>query len=205
MPRNMTTAMATALCAPVLRPALLCSMQFAVSTVYVWTGIGPLTWDAMTFTGVGDLGTISTISEGSAVEAHNVTIELSSIPSDMMGEVLNETRILGTVNVWLCLFDESGAIIPDPVLAYQGRMDTPSMNDDGQTCTCSIAVENVLIDLNRAVYRRYTSQDQQIDLAATLIRLGLPLTTIDTGFQYVPGVQERITFWGTVPSSSNNV
>ena len=205
MPRTMTSAMAAALSAPVLRPAILCSMAFAASTVYVWTGLGPMTWNDMTFLGVGDLGSISAISEGSTVEAQGLSISLNGIPSDMMTEVLTETRVLGAVNIWLALFDSAGALIASPIASYQGRMDAPSLTDDGQTCTCSITVENVLVDLNRPVYRRYTNDDQQLDLATTLTRLGLASTTTDTGFQFVPGVQERITFWGKSPSSTNNV
>jgi hypothetical protein len=62
-----------------------------------------------------------------------------------------------------------------------------------------------LVDLNRPCYRRYTVDDQQMDLAATLTALGLPGTTIDTIFRFVPGLQEMVTFWGTSPSSINNV
>jgi len=40
VPRVITTAMATALCASVVRPALLVSLVFASGTVYVWTGLG---------------------------------------------------------------------------------------------------------------------------------------------------------------------
>lgn len=205
MPRDMTPAMAAALCAEVLRPALLVSMQFASETAYCWTGLTPLTWNGMTFTGIGSLGSISGISEDSEVEAKGITLTLSSIPSDMMSEVLTEVRVLGKVNVWLALFDENLALIPDPILSYQGKMDAPSLNDDATTCTATIAVENVLVDLNRACYRRLTNDDQQLDLAATLARLGLPANTVDTGFRFVAGLQEQITFWGTKPSSINNV
>ena len=193
MPRAMTTAVAEALCASVVRPALLVMMEFAASTGYAWTGLGPFTWDGMTFQGVGDLGNISAMSEDSTVEAKGVTIELSGIPSDMMTEVLTETRVLGTVKIWLALFDDAGALIPDPILSYQGKMDAPSLEDGGEACTAQITVENILVDLNRACYRRYTNEDQQMDHPG------------DTGFQYVAGLQEQITFWGRSPSSVNNV
>jgi hypothetical protein len=91
------------------------------------------------------------------------------------------------------------------VLSYQGKMDQPSIDDSGKTCTVSISCENVLVDLNRDCYRRYTNDDQQLDLAATLTRLGLPSNTIDTGLRWVAGLQEQITFWGQMPSSINNV
>ncbi len=193
MPRDMTSAMEAALCAPVLRPALLAAMQFAGSTGYAWTGLGPLAWNGMTFEGVGDLGEIDGISEDSSVEARGVTLKLSGIRPDMMTEVLTETRILGRVQVWLALFDANGALIPDPILSYQGLMDQPSLDDDGKSCTAQIAVENVLVDLNRPCYRRFTNADQQMDYPG------------DTGLQYVAGLQEQITFWGTSPGSINNV
>jgi len=134
-----------------------------------------------------------------------VSIELSGIPASLLNDVLNEVRVLGPCNIWLALFDATGTLIADPFLSYQGKMDQPSISDDGKTITCAIAIENVLVDLNRPCYRRYTPDDQQIDLAATLTRLGLSPSTVDTGFRFVPGMQEQIIFWGTSPSSSNNV
>jgi hypothetical protein len=197
--------MVAALSAQVLRPAFFISMEFASSTSYVWSGLGPMTWNGMTFEGVGVLGSISTISEGSTVEAQGITIELSGINPTSMNNVLNETRILGTVNIWIALFDGNGVLIPDPFMSYQGKMDQPSISDDNKSCSCAITVENILVDLNRQCYRRFTNDDQQIDLAATLTRLGMSPTTTDTGFRWVPTIQEAIIFWGTSPSSSNNV
>lgn len=205
MPRVMTSAMIAALSAPVVRMALFASLQFGDNTVYVWTGIGPTTWNSMTFQGVGSLAGISAMSEDSDVSAKNVTISLSGIPSDMVSEVLYEVRVLRTAQIWLALYDINQVLIDTPLLSYQGKMDAPEMSDDGKTCTCSISLENVLVDLNRAVYRRYTDEDQQMDLSATLTRLGMSQSTIDTGFTHVAGLQEQITFWGRVPSSVNNV
>ena len=197
--------MQAALAAPVLRCALLASLQFADGMQYLWSGLGPRVWNGNTYTGVGSLGSISTISEDSTVEAKGVAFTLSGIPADLVSEVLWETRILYQAQAYFALFDASGNLIADPILSYQGKMDQPTISDDGKTCSIEIACENVLVDLNRACYRRYTNDDQQIDLAATLTRLGLPLTTVDTGFRWVAGLQEQITFWGTMPSSINNV
>ena len=189
MPRSMPTAIANALGLPVVRLALFASLQFATDTVYVWSGLGPRTWGGMTFQGVGSFGEMSEISEDSTVEAHNVVVSLSGIPSDLVSEVLFETRVLGDAKIWVALYDANLALIETPLLSYQGKMDAPEMSDDAKTCTCTISLENILVDLNREVYRRYTDVDQQLDLAATLARLGLPSTTIDTGFSHVAGLQ----------------
>jgi hypothetical protein len=205
MPRVMTPAMAAALQGPVVHMALLAALEFADETVYVWTGIGPTTWNGMTFTGIGDFGEVGAISEDSSVEAKGVSISLSGIPSALVGDVMFQTRVLGNAQIWLALYDASLTLIADPFLSYQGKMDAPELSDDAKTCTCTIALENILVDLNRECYRRYTDEDQQLDLADTLTRLGLPLTTVDTGFTHVAGLQEQITFWGRAPSSVNNV
>ena len=60
-------------------------------------------------------------------------------------------------------------------------------------------------EIFREVWRRYTDEDQQVDLAATLTRLSMSQSTVDTGFTHVAGLQEQITFWGRTPSSVNNV
>lgn len=205
MPRIMTPAMQAGICAPVLRLQLLASLQFGDSTVTVWSGLGPITWNGITFQGVGSLGDISAIPENSDVQAKGVTLTLSGIPSSLVSEVLFETRVLRTAKVWLALYDSTHALIADPILSYQGKMDAPQLNDSGDTCSCSIQLENVLVDLNRDVYRRFTDADQQLELPAQLARLGLPSTTVDTGFQHVAGLQEQLTFWGSVPHSVNNV
>lgn len=205
MPRTMTVAIEKALSARVVRCALLAQLELANESLYLWTGIGPMTWNSLTFTGIGSLGKISPISEGSTVEARGITLTLDGLSANNIDEILNDVRILGDAQVWLALYDENFSLIPDPILSFKGLLDRPSLTDGGSTCSCAITAENVLVDLNRACYRRFTADDQQLDLADTLKTLGLPASTVDTGFRFVPGVQERITFWGVTPSSSNNV
>jgi len=185
--------MAAALAAPIVRPALLVKMQFADSIGYAWSGLGDLTWSGMTFKGVGDFGGVDPIEEGFDVENRGIKLSLSGISSTLAPEVLTETRILNPVTIWLALFDTTGAIIPDPIVAWVGYMDQPRIVDGGDQITAEIAVEDDLGDLNRACFRRYTNEDQQSDYPG------------DTGMQYVAGLQEQITFWGTQPSSINNV
>jgi len=205
MPRLMTPAMIAALTSSDVRLALFVQLTFGDNTYYLWSGIGNMTWNGMTFTGVGTLGAVSEISEDSDVEAKNVVVSLSGIPSALVLEVAYEVRLLGTCNIWMACYNADGSLIADPILSYQGKMDAPEMTDDGQHCTVSISLENVLVDLNRPCYRRFTADDQQMDLADTLTRLHLPSTTVDTGFSHVPGLIERVTFWGRMPSSVNNV
>jgi hypothetical protein len=196
--------MISALSAGSVNLAIFAQLQMSNETLYLWSGIGPITWNSMTFQGVGTLGKVTGISEAANVEAKGMQISLSGIPSSMIQEALYNVRLFQTVNLWLACFDSAGAIISDPVVSFAGLMDKSSIDDDGNTSTITINVENVLADLNRPVCRHYTDADQQLDLKTTLTRLGLSTSTLDTGFSHVNLIQELTVFWGSNPKSVNN-
>jgi hypothetical protein len=204
MPRGVTSQMIAALSAEVVRAAFLVNVTFKNETLYIWNGLGPLTWNGNIYTGVGDFGSISSISETSTVEAQNVTLTLGAIPATYLGEVIANSQLFNQAQVWIACFDESINLVPNPTLMYQGLTDVPKLNDDGDTFTVTITLENVLVDMNRIVERAYTDVDQRSYLGPILTRLGLPPTTIDTGGQYVVGIQNSIIYWGVSPQSSNN-
>ena len=205
MPRNTSSAMEAALAQRVVRCALFTQLGLADKTLYIWTGIGPMSWNGAIFTGVGSLGNVSTISEGSTVEAQGITLTLDGLANTNVSGVLDDVRILGKVNLWLALFDADYCLVPDPFLSWSGFLDKPSLVDSAKDLSCTITAEHALVDLNRPCYRRFTADDQQLDLATTLSKLGLPSSTTDTGFRFVATIQEHVTFWGVDPSSTNNV
>lgn len=204
MPRSLSADMIAALTATNVRVAILASLQFSDETLYLWSGIGPLTWNSMTFQGVGTLGKVEGISEDTTVEARGVQISLSGVPSSMIGEALNSVRLMQSAQLWLVCFTPSGAVIDTPVVSFAGLMDKSSIDDDGSTSAITINVENILADLNRPVPRHYTQADQQLDLALTLTSLGLSTSTVDTGFSHVNDIQELVVYWGQSPRSVNN-
>ena len=83
-----TDAFIAALEATLLRPAFLVSMQFASSTVNAWTGTGTLSWNGMNFAGVGTLGEVAAVEEGSSVQARGTTLTLS-LPAVSTGTLKN--------------------------------------------------------------------------------------------------------------------
>ncbi len=192
MPRQASAAMLAALAAPVVRCALFVQAQFAASTLNLWSGLGNTVWNGQSWSGVYGMHEISVISEDSTVEARGITLALSGIPSDLISDVLAELRVGLPVSVWLACYDASGNLIASPILAYAGRIDQPTIDDSGETCSVAINVENVLVDLNRSVWRRYSPDDLQI------------VAHGDAGFQFVPGIQEITTYWGRLPANYNN-
>src|SRR5581483_5501473 len=161
MPHALTSAMITELAKANIRPRIFLEAQFTSGTIYVWSDVTPIDWNGHTWTGIGHLGSISPAPETTEVRADNIVISLSGIPSSLVSKVLGEVRPNYPVKVWFGCLSESGAVIADPYLTFQGLMDVPTIQENGQTATISITVENRMVDLQRARERRYTDKDQQ--------------------------------------------
>jgi hypothetical protein len=79
MTRNLDPTLAAGLSAGLIQPVVLVSLTLKSGVENVWSGIGDLVWNGITFSGVGYLGSIGPIGEGSAVKADGTTVTLSGI------------------------------------------------------------------------------------------------------------------------------
>jgi hypothetical protein len=160
MPRDLTTGVVTAITAKRVRAAFLASIAFASETAYLWTGVGDFSWNGMSFKGLGSLAEVSTVSEGSDVQAEGIHLTLSGIDSHLMGDALSEIQLGLPATVYFALFDENMNLIPNPAVAYRGLVDQPSISISGESMTISLAIENRFINMGRAQFSRYTSAEQ---------------------------------------------
>lgn len=194
MPRaGVTTTFAAAIAAPVIRPFYLIQIEFTNETLYLWTGLGTLTWNGQIYQGAGTLLSIEGVSEDSEVVAKGVTLKLSGANSVIALEAINNIQRGLPVFIYLGLFEADGkTVVPNPVLDYVGRTDQPTIEDAGDSSTITLAIENALADMNRSVWRRYTDADQQLDHPG------------DLGMQFVPNIQELQVYFGQLPQSRNN-
>jgi hypothetical protein len=195
MPRDLTDDLAAIYEGKSLQPVLFVEIQFVSGWVRMWSGIGSISWNGKTWLGIGlpngeILGGLTLLTETSDVQAQGIALSLSGIPSSAVQQVLNETRQAFTANMYLGAIDPSTmAIIADPYLAWSGTTDVATINVTGETCTVTITVENYLLDLQRLRRWLYTHEDQQI------------LSPGDTGFRFVPQLQNTTIWWGTVTPS----
>lgn len=184
MARDLTASVITEITATSLRPFLLFEGEFASGYVRVWSGYGDLSWNTYTWTGVGDFGSVSAIEETTETRAAGVTVSLSGIPAAMISTALGSARQGKAGKIYIGVLDANGAVIADPYLAFQGRLDVPAIDEGGDTATISIAYESRLVDLERPRERRYTPEDLQIDYSD------------DRGFEYVASLQDVSINWG---------
>lgn len=144
-----------------VRLAMFVECIFDDGPLRLWSGLGPYTFNGQIYEGAGSLGGIDAIEENAGdVKATGVAMKLSGIPSDMVALCLAEHFQGRPVTIWFAMFDENGALIPDAIQIFKGRMDYPVIEEGGETATITVFAESLLIDLERPRIRRYTNEDQ---------------------------------------------
>lgn len=182
--RDLTAAMQTEVGKTEVAPFLLFEGDFISGTVRAWSGYGNLTWRGVSWTGTGTLLAVSNVTETNETSANGITVTLSGIPSELISLALSEVKQGASGKVYLGMLDGQ-IVINDPILLFSGKLDIPSITDEGEFAEISITYENRLIDLERPRIRRYTPEDQR------------QLFPDDAGMDFVPSIQERKVVWGT--------
>lgn len=185
MSRGFTPAAEAALRAADVSPIILFEGEFASGTVRLFSGTGILTWNGEEWAGGGTLLGISAISETQDVVATGASLALSGVPIELVAVAIEEAVQGSPGRLWIGLLDETGTVIPEPHQVYAGRLDVPTVSDNGETCTISISYEGRLVDLNRAREFRYTDESQQI------LHPEDAFGSRDRGFEFVTTIQDK--------------
>jgi hypothetical protein len=172
--------------APNVHMALLAELHFASDIVYCWTGMCTLVYGGHNWIGLGKLASVSTIQEGSTVQADGITIGLEGVDPTMISEALGEVQQGLPCILSMAFFDDTPvhSLIGTPTVCFAGRMDEPTIDEGTESCTITIACENRMALLQQSHERRYTDQEQRRDYPN------------DCGFQYVNTIQNWVSTWG---------
>jgi hypothetical protein len=184
MSRTLTSGMLGVTTADVVRPAYFVRMVFDSSVLNIWSGIGDLAFGGNTYTGTGDLLSISEITETADIQATGIKVSLTGIKTSFIAIAKDQDYQGRVLNVSLGAFDASGSLIADPVIVFSGFMDTMTISESGQYSTITVSVENKLISFERSKVRRYTAEDQKIDHPT------------DKGFEFVTAIVQKQIIWG---------
>lgn len=184
MSRDLTSAAETASLAAHAIVILFVELDCQSGFVRICSADRSLTFDSMTFTGIGDLGKIAPFGESTDLSVDGITLSVTGIPSTYIDIAMAENVQGRSARLWLGFLDTATyALIADPVLLHRGRMDTMDIAL-GETCTVSVRIENRFADWDRARVRRYTHADQKARFPA------------DKGFEFVAQTTEREIVWG---------
>jgi len=193
MSRTLSTEMQTVATAELVRPIYLVDMEFSSGSIYLWSGMGDLTYNSNTYLGAGDLLSIGAIQETAELTANGATVTLGGIKQSLLTLARDEPYQGRPLIIRLGAFDENGDLIASPVILFSGFMDIMTIADSGDTSTITVTVENKLIAFQRTAVRRYTAEDQKIEHPT------------DKGFEFVAKIQEKEIVWGRPsPASLTN-
>ena len=188
MSRTLSSGMSDEVVKAVVRPIYLVTMNFdnseSPSELNVWTGIGDLSFNSKTYTGLGDLLSLSPIIETADISAEGLSITLTGVKQSLISIAKSHEYQGRTIECYLGAFDDNASLIADPVLIFSGFMDVMTINESGETSTINIAAENKLIQFEKTKVRRFTAEDQKIDHAT------------DKGFEFVTAIVEKEIIWG---------
>lgn len=183
--RDLTSGLETAILAGTVWPAILYEGEFddgfgGSAFLRLWTGVGTLSWNSVSWTGAGNLIGFDGVAESSDVRANAFEAWLSGASSSLVATALAAARKNRSGKLWLACFASAGSMTPivDPYLLKKGRFDTIPIADSGDTARITVRYEDRLATLQIARERRYTKQDQALRDAA------------DKGFDFVESLQD---------------
>ena len=211
MTRDLSSVVSIAVEERVIETFYAIELDFDTTPMYLWTGVGDLVVDAVTYRGVGKFINISEIQEGADLSAKGATVSLSGIPSDMLDMAMDEDYQgrkcyirFGFTNIALGdetplhteadeeLHTEAGEVLDVAITTtdtlfdlFTGYIDQMNIDEGPTTSTISISVESKLIDLERPRVRRYTDADQRSRFPG------------DKAFGFVTRLQKETLTWGS--------
>lgn len=183
MSRSLTTAADNAINAETCSFCVFVELDFQSGFVRLCNANITLSWNSLSWVGVGDLGSIQAISEAPDLEAKGVALALSGIPSGLVSTALGEHYQGRSLKIWFAPLDANDQPIADPVLVFSGRMDNMQI-EIGETASIMVSAESRLADWDRARVRRFNHADQLTEYPG------------DMGFEFVEQMVEKEIVWG---------
>jgi hypothetical protein len=208
MSRDLTPTTVTEIEQPEVFPFFAVELRLDNNIIRMWTGQGTLTLaDSTEWVGLGQLLDISSIEETSEMAVKGASITLSGIPSDLLSLALSEPYQGRVAKIYFGIRASSLSLEPSLSLTFDGSqyssfaspdwygedifnelfsgyMDQMNIEEGGDTSTIQLAVENKLIDLERARVARYTSGYQK------------SVYPNDLGMDFIEDLQDKQIPWG---------
>jgi hypothetical protein len=233
MARTIDASLLTEILARSKRPALFAWFDFQSGAVRVWNGIGSITWGGNTYTGLGDLGSISPVKESADLRANGMAFTLSGLNSSMLTIVLAETYNRRECALWLGALNSSGALVSDPLKIFAGRMASPGVSLGAESASITIRAESKIAGGQGVAYSEISEadlieaanicdEDVTLDAGGTEDRytangvVEVPMRRFtdedqhldfasDTAFKYLASSANKVLTWGKGPPSTGTV
>ena len=185
MTRTIPSVVLNALDDDVINPFFAVELLFdSPNEIHLWTGVGDLDYDGKIWTGAGNLLDISSVNEAADLAVRGATITLSGMTSEVVSLALQEPYQGRVCNIYFGVTSDTTALTQ----VFSGYMDQMNIQENPDTSTIELTVENKLIDLERPRVARYTSAYQKSVYAG------------DLGLDFIEDLQDKEIVWGRTAS-----
>ena len=171
--RGSTSAFQTEIVKSQSQPIHLIDVVFDDTTHRLTDAFITITYDGNAYSALGYLLNFSVIEETSEILANRLSIQLSGVGSTYINEVLTPDYIDRQVIIRKGFLNSSNALIADPIIIFDGRMDNPSISENGSdgSATVTITASNQFINFSIVLLiKSYNSLRYLIPLVPKKIR-----------------------------------
>ena len=187
MARNLSAGFIAAATSSSCKPIFFFEAVLTGLTLRLWSGIGDLSWDSKTWLGNGWIQEFPAVQESTDLGSTGMDVTLAGVPEALISTVLNNAQQNSVGRLWIGFLDSSDAVIADPYLAFEGKLDIPTIDNQTAGPTITFAYESTLVDLDSSKEYRYTPESQKI------------FAPNDKGFGYVASIAKGWKGqWGAV-------
>ena len=187
MSRTIPSVVLNALDDDVINPFFAVELLFdSPNEIRLWTGVGDLIYEGHTWTGAGNLLDISSVEEAADLAVRGATITLSGMTSEVVSLALQEPYQGRVCNIYFGVTSDTTALTQ----VFSGYMDQMNIQENPDTATIELTVENKLIDLERPRVARYTSAYQKSVYPG------------DLGMDFIEDLQDKEIIWGRSPDKA---
>jgi hypothetical protein len=183
MTRGLSVAQQAAAAAEQVARTVAVELDFPDGFARFHGGHDSITIDGNTFSGVGQLGSVSVAEESAELRAYGLVVRLSGVPRDAVAYALGQAYQGRKGTVWEVQLDPATfQVIGTPLVVFRGRMDQLDIALGAQaSVTCRL--ENRLADWDRPRIQRFTDDEQRRRDPA------------DGSFRFLPATTEKEIIW----------
>lgn len=159
--------------------------DFPSGHVRLWSGVGDLVISGNTYTGVGDLGSISIPQERAGLTLERKTYQLSGADVSLLAESELDGSFGRSVTEYFGFIDPTTRVlVATPEINWEGRIDAIRRVDSPDNPIIEVNAEHRMVLLDQTDGWRYTHEHQQQFYSG------------DTGFEEVAAIQLKEVIWG---------
>ena len=185
MDRGSTGAFQTEIVKSANKPFHLLKLSFDDVSYFLSDAYIPVTYDSNTYTPTGSFLNFSDIVETNEANIETITIALSGVDTTYINLFLTGGYLDRTVQIYKAFLDSNDALVSDPLLIFDGRLNNPVIKEDVDAGTSTIAVQasSLFVDFDR-INTRFTNNESQQSFFSG-----------DTGFRFSSVVVKELN-WG---------